>query len=132
MKKYLSLLFVLSLNSFSCNYELQTNEINVWGYPVSVEKIFEYKLSKKKFSPIYDKRDVDFYVSHEQLRGRFLKSAQVIVSVYKDQKLLKELKVRKKCIMMNCSVNDFIKTIIKATKKMNKEKDFCQKTNQIQ
>ncbi len=119
------LIFFISLSSFACKYELLTKELNVWGYPVSVESIFDQKLDNKIFSAIYTKKDVDVEVTHEQTQGRFLKSTLVKVNLIKNEEVVHTYEAKKKCIMVNCSVNDFIKTLFKAATSMNKNPNHC-------
>ncbi len=116
------LLFILlATTGFTCDYQLLTPELNVWGYPVSVEKILEVKLDSEKFEAVTNDADFQIKANHYQKKARFFQYAYAKFQIIEDQKVSKEIITKKICFMVNCSVSDFVKVLIKNTKKFNKE-----------
>jgi len=117
--KYI-LLFLISITGLTCDYQLLTPELNVWGYPVSLERILEDKLDDQKFKAVPDNINFQIKATHYQKQARFFKYAYAKFEIIENKIKTQEVISKKMCFMVNCSVSDFIKVLIKNSKKFNK------------
>ncbi len=123
------LLLMMATSGLTCDYKLLTPELNVWGYPVAVDKILNDKLDSQKFRSVEIDADFEIKASHYQKQGRFLKYAYAKFEISKNYLVIKEVIAKKMCFMINCSVSDFVKVLLKNTKNLNKQIN-CSETTQ--